>query len=216
MKQIILILTKFLPMTRIIALLIFLVCHGFSYSQSYDRSYLRNDILVSYGIPSTDMFISVQSSTLDDYFPDGRYLRDNYSGTGVIGITYRRVSHNEMFLWGVSLSYNSTKGEMYYLGSYEGELVRTFYNMAFEGQYRYQNLNKVQLYSGVSVGYSLGKEELLPPEDSGKSKVNGDISRIAYQINAIGIRFGDQIGGYLELGYGYKGIINAGISFQLL
>ena len=203
-------------MNKLFLIIIFLIAHGYSYTQSYDRSYLRNDIILGYGIPSTDMFMPVQSSTLDDYFPDARYLRDNYSGTGVIGITYRRVSHSEMFLWGASVSYNATKGEMYYLGNYEGELKRNFITIAFEGHYRYQNLKKVQLYSGIGIGYSLGSETLTPPGESGKSSVSGSINRIAYQINAIGIRVGNNIGGFLELGYGYKGIVNMGVSIQLL
>ena len=203
-------------MNRLTILIILIAISSYSFSQSYDRSYLRNDLTLSYGIPSTDMFLSVQSNTLDDYFPDARYLRDNYSGTGVISFTYRRVSNSEMFLWGASVSYNATNGKMYYLGNYEGELKRNFITVAFEGHYRYQNVNKVQLYSGIGIGYSMGNETLTPSGESGKTAVSGSINRIAYQINAIGIRIGDNIGGFLELGYGYKGIVNAGLSIQLL
>jgi len=186
------------------------------YGQSFDRSYLRNDIMISYGIPSTDMFMDIKSSMLDDIFQDSRYVRDNYGGSGIASITYRRVSRSEMFFWGASASYNTTKGEIYYLGNHEGELKRSFITVAIEGHYRYQNMKKVQLYSGIGIGYSLGNETLTPPAETGNPATSGSINRIAYQINAIGIRIGNNIGGFLELGYGYKGIVNVGFSVQLL
>lgn len=185
-------------------------------AQSFDRSYLRNDLMISYGIPSTDMFLDIKSSMLDDKFQDSRYLRDNYGGSGIAALTYRRVSKSEMFFWGIGAAYNTTKGEIYFLGNHEGELKRSFITIAFEGHYRYQNLKKVQLYSGIGFGYSLGSETLTPPAETGNPAISGNINRIAYQINAIGIRIGNNIGGFLELGYGYKGIVNVGFSVQLL
>lgn len=172
--------------------------------------------MISYGIPSTDMFQNISSSMLDDKFPDGRYIRDNYSGSGIISLTYRRVSKSEMFFWGVTANYNSTKGEIYNVGTYEGELKRSFITVAFEGHYRYQNLKKVQLYSGIGVGYSVGNETLTKPLEVGNQTTSGSINRLAYQINVIGIRMGNNIGGFIELGYGYKGIVNVGFSVQLL
>lgn len=202
-------------MRRFLFLIGILILTSISFSQSFDRSYLRNDIMISYGVPSVDMFQDINSSMLDDIFPDGRYVRDNYGGSGIASLTYRRVSKSEMFFWGFTAGYNTTKGEIYYLGTGEGELKRSFITAAFEGHYRYQNLKKVQLYSGFGIGYTIGNETLTPPPESGKQSSKGSINRIAYQINAIGIRIGSNIGGFLELGYGYKGIINAGFSVQL-
>ncbi len=186
-----------------------------SYGQSFDRSYLHHDIMISYGIPSSDMFSKINSSMLDDKFPDGRYIRDNFKETGVISLTYRRVSKSEKFFWGATAGFNQTKGEIYNVGTFEGNLKRSFITVAFEGQYRYQNLKKVQIYSGIGIGYTIGNEILTPPPDSGSETSTGSIIAFAWQINAIGMRFGNNIGGFIELGYGYKGIINAGLSIQL-
>ncbi len=197
-------------------LLLFVLMLGMSiYGQSYDRSYLHHDFMISYGLPATDMFQNLSSNMLDDKYPDKRYIRDNYKGSGIISLTYRHVSKSEMFFWGVAAGYNSTQGDVYYLGSNDGELKRNFISVAFEGQYRYQNLKKVQLYSGLGIGYSFGKEKLTNPTESGSQSTSGTINRIAYQINVMGIRIGDNIGGFVELGYGYKGIVNVGLSIQL-
>lgn len=202
-------------MKRILTILLIILAGSALYSQSYDRSYLKNDVQISYGIPSTDMFLKISSPMLNDIFPDERYIRDNYGGSGIAMLTYRRVSKSEMFFWGVAAGYNSTKGEVYYLGNPEGELSRSFITVAVEGHYRYQNLKKVQLYSGIGLGYSIGTETLTPPTGSEKGPSSGSINRLAYQINVMGIRIGNNIGGFIELGYGYKGIVNVGLSIQL-
>ena len=184
-------------------------------SQSYDRSYLHHDIMASYGLPATDMFVDINSTMLDEKFTDRRYIRDNYRGSGVVSVSYRRVSKNELMLWGIYAAYNQTTGDIYNVGQYEGKLKRKFLTIAVEGQYRYQNLNKIQLYSGLGIGYSFGSETLNPLSGSGNPSISGNINRIAWQINAIGIRIGNSIAGFVEFGYGYKGIVNVGLSIQL-
>lgn len=171
--------------------------------------------MLSYGLPTTDLFMDINSTMLDDKFPDRRYTRDNYGGSGIITVTYRRVSKNEFMFWGISAGYNQTKGDIYNVGQLEGELKRSFITVAIEGQYRYQNMKKLQLYSGLGIGYTFGSETLNPPVDSGKTSSSGSINRIAWQINAIGIRIGNSVAGFIEFGYGYKGIVNAGLSVQL-
>ncbi len=202
-------------MKRFLIIGIIILTVSVLFGQSYDRSYLRNDVLISYGIPSTDLFLKISSPMLNERFPDERYVRDNYGGSGIVMLTYRRVSKSEMFLWGVTAGYNSTKGDLYYLGTYEGQLKRNFMTVAFECHYRYQNLNKIQLYSGIGIGYSIGTETLTPPTGSEKPSGSGNINRFAYQLSIIGVRMGNNIGGFIELGYGYKGIVNAGLSIQL-
>ncbi len=201
-------------MIRLFLFLSFIITINLN-SQSFDRSYLHHDIMVSYGLPATDMFQNIHSTMLDDKFPDKRYIRDNYGGSGIISLTYRYVSKNEIMLWGINMDYNQTVGSIYNVGQLEGELKRSFVTVAIEGQYRYQNVNKVQLYSGMGIGYSFGSETLTPPKDSGHSNSTGSINRVAWQINAIGIRIGSSIAGFIEFGYGYKGIVNAGLSYQL-
>ena len=202
-------------MIRIIIFLLFFSAAAGLYGQSYDRSYLHHDIMLSYGLPSTDMFQDINSTMLDDKFPDMRYIRDNYSGSGIISLTYRHITKNEMMFWGMTVGYNQTKGDIYNVGQLEGELKRSFITVAIEGQYRYQNLKKIQLYSGLGIGYTFGNEILNPPADSGNESSSGNINQFAWQINAIGMRIGNSIAGFIEFGYGYKGIVNAGLSIQL-
>lgn len=96
-------------------------------------------------------------------------------------------------------------------------MKRQFYTVALEWEYRYVNQGIVQVYSGLGIGFTYGTEELTPPpsEQSIVETTTGDVSSIAYQVNAIGVRIGKKFAGYAEFGYGYKGILNLGFSVQL-
>ncbi len=180
-------------------------------SQSYMRSYDHHDFQIGYGMFTPDQFMNVNSTMLDEQFPEKRYVRDNYSGTGALFLTYRHVGKNENWMWGVTAGASANTSKIYNVGQYGGELKRTFITAAFEGEYRYRNQGVVQLYSGLGLGYTYGTETLTTPEQITST---GNISTIGYQINVIGVRLGTKYAGFAEFGFGYKGIINIGFSVQ--
>lgn len=185
------------------------------FSQDYYRSYDHHDIKIGYGQFIPDQFKSVNTSMLNDMFPDLRYTRDHYSSMGTLFISYRHIFKNELFLWGITAGMSNSKSEIYNVGQYEGELKRQFYTFAFEWNYRYVNQGPIQVYSGIGIGYSYATETLTPPPEMSNNPNTSNISSIAYQINAVGVRLGKKYAGFIELGYGYKGIINIGFSVQL-
>ena len=185
------------------------------FSQDYYRSYDHHDIMIGYGQFIPDQFKTVNTPMLNDLFPDQRYVRDNYSSMGAIFITYRHIFKNELFLWGITAGVSNSKSEIYNVGQYEGELTRQFYTFAIELNYRYVNQGPIQVYSGIGVGFTYGTETLIPPPEMLTIATTNNISNIAYQINAVGVRLGKKYAGFIELGYGYKGIINVGFSVQL-
>lgn len=198
---------------------LFLIVIGFTVSlsaQGFYRSYDHHDISVSYGMFMTDQFNNLNSGMLNDLFPEQRYVGDEYRSTGAIFLTYRHMFRNELFLWGITAGLSSSSSKVYNVGQYEGELKRQYYTVALEWEYRYVNHGNVQVYSGLGLGFTYGTEELTPPPfEPATMASTGDISSVAYQLNAIGIRVGKKFGGFAEFGYGYKGIINIGFSVQL-
>ncbi|MFA5419677.1 MAG: hypothetical protein WC341_14595 [Bacteroidales bacterium] len=184
-------------------------------AQSVEQNYQHHDVMLSYGLFPIDQFLSSESDMLNKQYPDKRYIRDHYSGSGIISFTYRHISQNEMVLWGFTAGYNQSSATIYNLGTNAGTLDRQFITVAADIEYRYVNRGIIQLYSGVSAGYQIGSEKLTAPVDSGLSNDTGSINRIAYQANVLGIRIGKSIGGFAEFGFGYKGIINLGLSLQL-
>ena len=178
-------------------------------AQSFDHHYFS----LSYGVISPDRFYPFSSSTLDDQLPDDRYVRDNYSSMGNVFLTYRYISLNEYLMWGGTVGYGTTSSDVFYMAVNQGTIDRQFITGAFELQFRYVNDGPFQMYSGLGLGVTYGMEHFTASDDSGIN--SGDRSMIlpGYQVNVVGVRFGNRLAGYLELGFGYKGIMNVGLSY---
>lgn len=67
-----------------------------------------------------------------------------------------------------------------------------------------------ELYSTLGFGITSVKED-------DQSAANNDVSYMvpAFHINGIGMRFGNQFGFFMELGFGAKGLMSAGLSYRL-
>lgn len=133
-------------------------------------------------------------------------------------------------LWGIGYRYYVSPrfsvgldmGFMKYSASYtlkkaddkrQGERKTNFIVALPTAEYSYLNKQKVQLYGNIGVGIT---------SVSGHSTVSrdGDLhdysaTTVAFQLNPIGVRFGQRFGGFAELGFGFKGIVTAGFSARL-
>ncbi len=179
-------------------------------AQSYDH----HEFLLNYGVLTPDRFYTFKSAILDDQLPDNRYIRDNYKSNGNLFFTYRFVSLNELLLWGATVGYGTSTSEVYYIGQKQGVIDRQFVTGAFELQYRYVNNGFFQMYSGLGLGVTVGKEQFTS-ETEGIDSGNRTMILPGYQINFAGVRFGKRLGITFELGYGYKGIMNIGIAYSV-
>lgn len=72
--------------------------------------------------------------------------------------------------------------------------------------YHYSNDPNVDVYSGLALGATY--LQLQNWEES-------DRLLYAFHINAIGIRFGRKVGGFLDIGFGMNGLVNGGVSLRL-
>jgi hypothetical protein len=201
-------------MKRVFFLLIILSVFSFGELKAQFPSYDKHDISASYGLFGPDQFMKVESTMLNKQFDDKRYVRDNFSSIGNIFLTYRHLNRAETMLWGVALGYGANKSKVYYVGQYSGELTRTFYTLAAEVELRYVNKGIIQVYSGVGLGFTFG-QETLSATAAHPTESSGNLYRPAFQLNVAGIRIGNKIAGFAEFGYGYKGIVNLGLSVQL-
>lgn len=76
----------------------------------------------------------------------------------------------------------------------------TISTCSFGVEYHYFQNNWIVLYSGFGIGASM---------------INGFLStKPDYHTKLLGISFGSYLSGNLELGYGYKGLISCGLSYQ--
>ncbi len=183
-------------------------------SQGVDFSYDHHDFSLSYGQFTVDQFQSFKSPLLDEQLPDDRYVRDQVKNYGGIFLSYKSLTKGGNFIWGISAGMDRTSSKVYWVGQEIGTIDRRYYSIAFHADYRYINNGLIQAYSGFGIGYSYVNESLdqLNVEQSDTAT---SLNKLAYQITAVGLRIGKQFGGFVEFGYGYKGIVNVGISVQM-
>lgn len=84
------------------------------------------------------------------------------------------------------------------------------YGMLFGASFYYFRRKNVQVYSGADVGFFINREIF---KTVSKTEKRND-GFFAFQLNAVGARFGNKFGGHIELGYGSKGIVNFGLSYK--
>jgi hypothetical protein len=160
----------------------------------------KNEFTLSYGVVTIPE-IAVSIGNLFATSITGQEL-DDIRGGGALILSYNHYAR-EKFSWG-------------FTGIYE-KVTTTYKNPADEydwtaltfmanGKYYYISNSSVRLYSGIALGYSnLNSKSSLTNDNNGV---------FAFQLNALGIRFGNRVGVLSELGFGYEGVVKAGISFR--
>ncbi|MCC9136903.1 hypothetical protein ACFSKU_05045 [Pontibacter silvestris] len=72
--------------------------------------------------------------------------------------------------------------------------------------YHWAKRDNVDVYSGLGFGASL----LHTHYNEGRT--NAQSIGAAIQVNCVGIRVGKKVGGFLEMGFGFNGLVNGGIN----
>lgn len=177
----------------------------------HNESYSKNEIYGSYGAASAQEIASFFDNMLA--FPISFFLlsAESHSPVGPVMIGYRHYV-NKHISFGIMGSYTAYKTDYKYTlnDSVIGRTDDKFYTVMARGDINYINDNYFQIYSGLSVGLTNFKTNYADSTSSNGLSTN----HLAYQINLVGVRVGKNIGAFIELGFGYNGIFNGGISYK--
>ena len=183
---------------------------NFTYSQDE-----KHEISLGYGLVSHDQVLEVFEDVLVQIFTVGYAVDKDYTGhAGPVFVSYEFYPLKWMST-GVGFGLDYSHGDLIDKdnGDEEGVVVGNFkrsaYSIVYEHAFRYINKPVFQMYSGFAIGYTIKN---INYEMNTGEKESSDANHMAFQFNAVGFRFGKQIGGFFEFGYGYKGIFNGGIS----
>ncbi|MBQ0006569.1 MAG: hypothetical protein KBS57_04095 [Alistipes sp.] len=185
--------------------------------------YPHNEIYLQYGTPSAIEFMGKTRNFIAD--PDPSYSRvcesrnHKYSGVGGIGYSF---SVSPVFSFGVYGGFSWSQADVYTLAE-NGKPVQEFltytssiknWTVMVSGTYLWWQQGAMELSSALYLGASFLDESLsnnkYPLWDKEDSRTT-----FAYHITAAKFRFGDIVGGFVELGFGYRGIVNLGLSVKL-
>lgn len=199
--------TKKLQAMRKPALIVFVMIITL---QAMHAQLQKHDFNISLGVFSSNFFDAVSEDILLDQQLDGNISKKIETQTTAIFITYRYFPNGK-------LSVGWTAGIERFIGDIQvnaqgvGRFYNDYYTGAFELDYRYVLRKRFQVYSGAAVGITYKDEKNETPF---YTETNQDFV-LAYQLNALGIRFGGIAGAFIETGFGYKGFIKFGFNIQL-
>ncbi|OWP84455.1 hypothetical protein BWK59_05185 [Flavobacterium davisii] len=183
-----------------------------SFFNSNAQEKRTSEFRVSYGVVSTNSIINTVTDILTTPATLGAITVDNKISSGVFTISYSYALVDKLNL-GLDLAYEAFVSDVISNGKIVNKQKEDDITLALKSDYNYLSKNKFRLYSGLGIGYTLIKNRTNDLSSHGLSFDNS--SRFNFQITGIGFRYGGKLGISAEAGLGYKGILNAGISYQL-
>ena len=115
---------------------------------------------------------------------------------------YGRFVKDELKL-SLSFDYQKFDVDVYWLDNLVGVSEISYYSFMLRGDYIWYRKDWVNLYSGAGIGFASVVEDYGDESDTEYW--------FAFHVNAIGIRMGNRIAGFVECGFGYDGIFSAGL-----
>lgn len=191
-------------MKILIMLSIFLVFPVLTHAQDWKR----NEIQLGVTPYANPFFGSDLTKGLFRYVSNDRYIATKSTQKGIYA-SYR-VNIRKHFSLGMTIGV--TKGIRnvdYVIFSPNWQYRHTTWATAFEPTFIYKTFSKCKLYGLAGVGATWVTQKKV--NSSGPAENAGWFT---YQLTPFGIRFGENVGVFAELGYGYKGIANAGVSVE--
>ncbi len=175
----------------------------------------QSEVSVSYGFRSFQEVSNGEFGLGDE----DSYVTEDYS-TGNLFLTYRYYLSNRLAigLTAGRVHFNTSFHESQ--GSYAVESSASSFDyttIAPEVLFNYVNTRYVRLYTLLGTGYSIVSEKTTEYFGFGQPAINSSVTHTPINVyySPIGLSIGGQVSGFLELGIGYKGFVNAGLSYRL-
>jgi hypothetical protein len=171
----------------------------------------QHELNASYGVVTTEQIITSLVTVTITVVGGvaGNYLISDFKSTGGLFLTYRHHTKNGKAAFGLAMGIDNTKGKIINASTNveKGTITSKSFTIAGEGLVNYLNKEKFKLYGFLGAGYSTIKFSYTPSVTA----VNPSSGHFNFQATPIGFRFGKDVGGFIELGFGYKGLFNAGL-----
>ncbi len=169
----------------------------------------RHELALSVGIVTFDQIFDFAENLTITVGTLGLYQKENLEYSSVPFLTYRYTPKGR-FGFGAAVGRFTTKGNLTSAwGSTNGTFRETNVICAAEIAYRWIMRRGFQLYSGLGAGVNFER-----CTNSFEGSPDDITSRLlpTFHLNAVGFRLGESLALFLELGAGYKGIVNIGLS----
>lgn len=172
------------------------------------------DVRLGYGVIPVQNIEESFSSELAPALTDAGWIDLKKRGSGVFSASVQYQTKGRLGL-GFDVLYSNTSSEFAYSNTSKNKVTSKWLAVMAKGSYMYfrdaVNVPNVALYGAVAIGATF-RDATGTVNNVSRSQ---NMSYFAYQITPLGVRTGQKVGFWAEIGYGFKGLLNAGISVQL-
>ncbi len=180
----------------VLLLIVLCFCSNAIYAQG---NFTKNEIEIAYGMVTAP---EIPGTTSRFFNANGNSSRiDNITGIGGFSIAYNRYLSKRFCIGATGVYSKATITYRVPTAKFDWAVFTVLLN----SKYNYVFDPLFHLYSGLSVG--LSSNNII-------GSVKGGNQAFAYHARLIGARFGAKFGAFAELGFGYEGILKAGVSLQ--
>lgn len=180
-------------------ILLIIAINFFVSSLSAQETFIKNELELAYGVGTAPELKGVTGNFFIPY--NSNTTIDDILGIGGFSIAYNRYISKRLCV-GVTGVYTKTTV------TYHVPVAKfdwAVFTMLANVKYNYVFDPLFHLYSGISIGGAFNNV-------IGATK--GSNQAFAYQARVLGARFGAKFGAFAELGFGYEGILKAGVSLH--
>ena len=171
-----------------------------------------NEFKVGYGAFSSIQFLDLASDLTITGATAGNLAYDNKKFSNTLYGSYKHALNDNIML-GATFAYERIEDDAKSGKNIIGKRDSKNYTAAVEADYYYMSDTFIRMYSGLGLGYSFNNQKFRSSDPDYKNQ-DDNLSHFNFHVNAFGIRVGNALGVFAEVGFGYKGIVNAGLSYQ--
>lgn len=175
--------------------------------------YPRHEIYIQYGIPSVLELSTINGKRNISGNETGRFANPVFSGNTAAGYSFMI---NPAISIGLDFNYSYASTDVLLSERKIFKSSVMAYTGTLSGHYIYYQEGNIEISSGVYLGVNYKDEDLefFDERYSGMVK-ESDAYRFAYHLTAIKVRYGNIVGLLAELGFGFRGLVNVGLSIKL-
>lgn len=173
---------------------------------SYAQEKGTNDLGFSVGLVTTNDFLKTTEDIINGI---GGVTKRNTNIDPAFNLTYKRTILNNWSLYAEG-TYQTMQEDVFENSIKTGDVSYRYITIGFGTEYHYVHKEWFQMYSGASIAYTFQNTNF---NTSSNIKDDSD-NYFNFQVNLVGLRVGKKLAGFIELGVGYKGYTNLGLSYQ--
>ncbi|HIZ85303.1 MAG TPA: hypothetical protein IAC04_02295 [Candidatus Coprenecus stercoravium] len=181
----------------------------------------RSEIYLQYGTPSVVELTTILNSEYRSEGYDGDSRNHKFSGIAAVGYSF--FLHPRVSV-GLDFGYGYGSADMYITDSdmmpvdepiFVCRSTVQSYVTHLSATYVYWQYGPMECSGSLYLGVSWQDESIVRGNEDFFIPEANDRLRFSFHITAVKFRYGETVGGFAELGFGYRGLVNVGLSIKI-